>query len=323
VRVRVTLEALRRIAHAVSGYPGRKNLIWFSDGFPISLALDQSTDLDLYRPYHEQIRQTSAQLSDANVAVYPIDARGLITSPLADPSSIGPPSQAQSAPFAREFSRKATMNRLADDTGGKVFYQTNDLNGALQAAVNDAQSYYWLSYYPERKKWDGKFRSIKIVMTDPRLKVRHRTGYYAVDPASWRKAGDEKLISLSDLHALSNTGVLFYAHPIRPDKKGQDVTIELLIDPHTVSLENGSAYSTDLDFQIGAFTSDGKLAHLESQTAKADELRPETYQQFLRSGIPARFQLALKPGNYVLHVAVRDNTNGHIGSLEMPLQIEK
>ena len=323
VRVRVTLEALRRIAHAVSGYPGRKNLIWFSDGFPISLALDQSTDLDLYRPYHEQIRQTSAQLSDANVAVYPIDARGLITSPLADPSSIGPPSQAQSAPFAREFSRKATMNRLADDTGGKVFYQTNDLNGALQAAVNDAQSYYWLSYYPERKKWDGKFRTIKIVMTDHRLKVRHRTGYYAVDPASWRKAGDEKLISLSDLHALSNTGVLFYAHPIRPDKKGQDVTVELLIDPHTVSLENGSAYSTNLDFQIGAFTSDGKLAHLESQTAKADELRPETYQQFLRSGIPARFQLALKPGNYVLHVAVRDNTNGHIGSLEMPLQIEK
>ena len=120
-----------------------------------------------------------------------------------------------------------------------------------------------------------------------------------------------------------NTGVLFYAHPIRPDKKGQDVTVELLIDPHTVSLENGSAYSTNLDFQIGAFTSDGKLAHLESQTAKADELRPETYQQFLRSGIPARFQLALKPGNYVLHVAVRDNTNGHIGSLEMPLQIEK
>jgi VWFA-related protein len=323
VRVRVTLEALRRIAHAVSGYPGRKNLIWFSDGFPISLALDQSTDLDLYRPYHEQIRQTSAQLSDANVAVYPIDARGLITSPLADPSSIGPPSQAQSAPFAREFSRKATMNRLADDTGGKVFYQTNDLNGALQAAVNDAQSYYWLSYYPERKKWDGKFRTIKIVMTDHRLKVRHRTGYYAVDPASWRKAGDEKLISLSDLHALSNTGILFYAHPIRPEKKGQDVTVELLIDPHTVSLENGSAYSTDLDFQIGAFTSDGKLAHLESQTAKADELRPETYQQFLRSGIPARFQLALKSGNYVLHVAVRDNTNGHIGSLEMPLQIEK
>src|SRR5207247_1725060 len=219
VCVRTTLDALRKIAHAVSGYPGRKNLIWFSAGFPISLALDQSTDLDLYRPYHEQIRQTSARLSDANVAVYPIDARGLITSPLADPGSITPPSQALGSGFSSEFSRKATMNRLADDTGGKVFYQTNDLNGALQAALNDAQSYYWLSYYPERKKWDGKFRTIKIVMTDHRLKVRHRTGYYAVDPASWRKAGDEKLISLSDLHALSNNGVLFYAHPTRPDNK--------------------------------------------------------------------------------------------------------
>jgi VWFA-related protein len=323
VRVRVTLDALRRIAHAVSGYPGRKSLIWFSAGFPISLALDQSTDLDLYRPYHEQIRQTSARLSDANVAVYPIDARGLITSPLADPGSITAPSQSLGSGFSSEFSRKATMNRLADDTGGKVFYQTNDLNGALQVALNDAQSYYWLSYYPERKKWDGKFRTIKIVMTDRSLKVRHRTGYYAVDPGSWRKAGDEKLISLSDLHALSNTGVLFYAHPVLPEKKGQDITVELLIDAHSVNLESGAAYSTDLDFQIGAFSSDGKLAHLESQTAKADELRPETYQQFLRSGIPVRFQLALKPGSYVLHVGVRDNTNGHIGSLEMPLQVQK
>src|SRR5207244_13463388 len=99
--------------------------------------------------------------------------------------------------------------------------------------------------------------------------------------------------------------------------------VEPQIDPHTVRPQHGSADSSQLDVQIGARTSDGKLAHLESQTAKADELRPETYQQFLRSGIPARFQLALKPGNYVLHVAVRDNTNGHIGSLEMPLQIEK
>jgi len=105
-------------------------------------------------------------LSDANVAVYPIDARGLLTAgALADPRSLllqgSPTSRSLSATW-QKFDAEATMDHLARDTGGEVFRNTNDLNTALQAAVADSQSYYVLGYYPERKNWDGKYHNIKV-----------------------------------------------------------------------------------------------------------------------------------------------------------------
>lgn len=328
VRVRTTLAALRTIGRSVAGYPGRKALLWFSASFPFNLALDESMDLEFSKSYRVEIGQTAAVLSDAEVAVYPIDARGLVTSgPLADPSisaTAGFPNKSLASATWRKFDTEATMDHLARDTGGEVFRNTNDLNGAIQSAVADSESYYVLGYYPERKKWDRKYHNIKVVLTDKHLKIRSRTGYFATDPADWRKAGDEKqLISPSALHTLAATGLLFYVHPVPAEKKGQPVTVEILVDANTVSFGSGPDFTrnTDLEFQAGAFTSDGKLAGVETQTARAD-LRPETYQQLMKNGIPVRLQLSLKPGRYMVRVAARDNRNGHIGTLDMPLNIQ-
>jgi VWFA-related protein len=328
VRVRTTLAALRTIGRSVSGYPGRKALLWFSASFPFNLALDESMDLEFSKSYRVEISQTAAVLSDADVVVYPIDARGLLTSgALADPSTpatAGFPSKSLASATWHKFDTEATMDHLARDTGGEVFRNTNDLNAALQSAVADSESYYVLGYYPERKNWDGKFHNIKVLLTNKHLKIRSRTGYFATDPADWRKAGDEKqMISPSTLHSLAATGLLFYAHTVPPEKKGQSMTVEILVDANTVSFGSGPdfTHNTDLEFQAGAFTPDGKLARVESQVARAD-LRAETYQNFLKNGIPVRVQLSLKPGRYLLRVAVRDNRNGHIGTLDMPLNIQ-
>jgi VWFA-related protein len=327
-RVRATLAALRTISRAVVGYPGRKALIWFSAGFPFKLALDETMDLDFSKSYREQIRQAAALLSDANVAVYPVDARGLLTvGALADPTtpaSQGPPGTSLAAATWQKFNTEDTMDRLARDTGGEVFRNTNDLNGALQAAIADSEACYVLSYYPERKNWDGKFHNLKVVLRNKQLKVRARTGYFAVDPANWRKGGDEKqMISPSAVHMLASTGVLFYVHPISPQKKDEPANIEILVDANTVSFGTGPefTYETDLEFQVGAFTPDGKLVRLETQTAQA-ALRNETYQQFVKTGIPVRVPISLKPGKYLLRVAARDNRSGHIGTLDVPLNLQ-
>lgn len=328
VRVHTTLAALRTIGRSVAGYPGRKSLLWFSASFPFNLALDESMDLEFSKSYRVEMSQTAAVLSNADVAVYPIDARGLLTAgALADPSTpatAGFPTKSLASATWHNFDTEATMDHLARDTGGEVFRNTNDLNAALQSAVTDSDFYYVLGYYPERKNWDGKFHNIKVVLANKHLKIRSRTGYFATDPADWRKSGDEKqLISPSALHTLAATGLLFYAHPVPGEKKGQPVTVEILVDPSTVSFGSGPdfTHNTDLEFQAGAFTSDGKLVRLETQVARAD-LRAETYQQFMKNGIPVRVQLSLKPGQYLLRVAARDNRNGHIGTLDMPLNIQ-
>jgi VWFA-related protein len=327
-RVRATLAALRTISRAVVGYPGRKALIWFSAGFPFNLALDETMDLEFSKSYRDQIRQAAALLSNANVAVYPVDARGLLTvGALADPTTPatqGPPDKSLAAATWQKFNTEDTMDRLARDTGGEVFRNANDLNGALQAAIADSEACYVLGYYPERKNWDGKFHNLKVLVRNKQLKIRARTGYFAVDPANWRKGGDEKqMISPSAVHMLASTGVLFYVHPISPQKKDEPANIEILVDANTVSFGTGPefTYQTDLEFQVGAFAPDGKLVRLETQTAQA-ALRNETYQQFIKTGIPVRVPISLKPGKYLLRVAARDNRNGHIGTLDVALNLQ-
>lgn len=155
--------------------------------------------------------------------------------------------------------------------------------------------------------------------------MRARSGYYAVDPTDWKKGGDDKkpLIVPEDLHSLTATGVLFFAHTVMPEKKGEPVTVEILVDPSTVSFGSGpeATYATSMDFQVGAFTPAGKLEKIESQTAEAN-LQFQTYQQLLKNGIPVKIPIQLKPGQYMLRVAARDNRNGRMGSLDVPLTLK-
>jgi VWFA-related protein len=333
LRIRTTLAALRAIAKSVEGYPGRKSLLWFSAGFPFSLSLDEAMDLEFSKSYRDPIRQASTLLADAAVAVYPIDTLGLVsTGGLADPSASSKmantiqdaaPSTSLGPESFSKFGKQETMDQIALDTGGLVFRNTNDLSGALQAAMKDSESYYVLGYYPERKKWDGKFHKIKVVPADKQLRVRSREGYYATDPANWRKGDDKALISADNPSALNATGLLFYAHAIVPEKKNQPTTVEILLDANTVSYGDGpeATYTTDLEFQVGAFTPDGKLQKVESQVAQAD-LHRDTHAQLLKTGMPVKMEITLPPGRYLVRVAARDNRNGHLGTVDVPVTVK-
>jgi hypothetical protein len=334
VRTRSTLAALKEIGRSVSGYPGRKALLWFSAGFPFSLQLNDRLDLDLSQSYRDQIKETAALMSQSNIAVYPIDARGLFTATSLSDSST-PTRMAQisvdSAPTVNlsaetwdRYHVESTMDDMAHDTGGFTFRDNNDLTGAVQSAVKDSSNYYMLAYYPDRTNWDGKFHSIKVQLADKSLKVRARSGYYAVDPGAWRKTeSHNKDLVTSNLRTLGATGVLFYSHAVMAETKGTATTFELLIDASTVSFGPGpdATYHSDLEFQVGAFASDGKLIRMESQKAEGN-LSPEDYEKLVKNGIPVKVAMTLKPGKYTARVAVRDNLNGNLGTLDMPLTVE-
>jgi VWFA-related protein len=89
VRVRMTLDALQGLARYLNVIPGRKNLIWFSGSFPLSIDPDStlSSPFDAMRSYASDVRLTDGMLSAARVAVYPVDARGVLTSPSGNATS--------------------------------------------------------------------------------------------------------------------------------------------------------------------------------------------------------------------------------------------
>ena len=83
LRVRMTLDAMKDLARYLSPIPGRKNLIWFSGSFPLSIDPDatQQSPFSAMRNYADDVREADDMLEAARVAVYPVDARGLMGLP--------------------------------------------------------------------------------------------------------------------------------------------------------------------------------------------------------------------------------------------------
>jgi VWFA-related protein len=193
MRIQYTLDAMNDLARYLSGLPGRKNLIWFSGSFPINIMPDS----DLMNPssiaadFSEEFHKTSAMLARAQVAVYPIDARGLMTNPILDASNSGA-NIAKANPKAmmkdqqtfttNQANEHGTMEQMAEDTGGKAFVNTNDLTTAVQKAVETGANYYSLVYAPTNKDWKGDYRKIQVQLAKSGYVLSYRHGYYADDP---------------------------------------------------------------------------------------------------------------------------------------------
>ena len=113
-----------------------------------------------------------------------------------------------------------TMRDMADRTGGMAFYNTNGLDGAIRKSIEDGSTYYTLAYYPEDKNWNGKFRKIQVKVNRSGVKLRHRMGYYAVDPrlfADQNQKQQESAFGLAlNLDSPISTGLPFNALVIPP-----------------------------------------------------------------------------------------------------------
>ncbi|MFQ5776939.1 MAG: VWA domain-containing protein [Terriglobia bacterium] len=337
-RVQLTLGALRAIARAVAGYPGRKNLVWVSGAFPFTIVPEQSDDYDLFRSYARQMRRTANILADAQVAVYPVDARGLVGYTMADASESGRNRfglARAGAEFGEELTRRnlelvsthQTMNQVAADTGGRAYYNRNDIDAAVALSVADGSTYYTLGFYPEKKDWDGEFRRLQVKLARKGLRIRHRRGYYALDPTEQQMEdaqGKEQELLAALSNPLPATVITFLAR-IRPPQPAAhaQVQVEFLVDAHTLAFEEirESRRRCDVDFLVAAFSPEGKVVASSSRTLGA-ALPPETYARFRRNGLPFRMPLELEPGRYQLRLVVRDNRTGLLGATTVPLVLE-
>jgi len=335
MRVAHTADALSAIARHLAGFPGRKVVIWFSASFPLNLSVVDPEDFDVYRSYADRIRATTNLLSDAQVAIYTVDARGLVGNMISDPSDTGRDANgrmaltvdahmnANSKEVFERFNKEESLTKVAQETGGRAFLNTNDFDRAIVESVRDSSTFYQVGYYPRHKQWDGKFHTIKVKVAGDGLVVRHRRGYFSIDPESWRHGGTEEMNTALEKDSIASTGVLFYARAMPPSGNA-DVKVEFLVDPHTITFETQSENLRycNLEFQVRAFTPEGKLVKAEVQTAEAP-LKPETFDRIQKSGLPMPVSIKLTPGQYILHLGVRDNRTGQFGTSELPLTISE
>jgi VWFA-related protein len=333
VRVDETADAMVSISNFLGGYPGRKNLLWFSESFPNWIAPSADFGSQPFlgsATYSDKIQRATQALADARIAVYPVDARGLEVNQLYNASQdphIN--SNNPGAGFGGQINRdnnsrldsQATMDQIAEQTGGKTCANNNDLSGCVQGALDDSSTYYELAYYPEGVKWDGKFHKINVKTDQHGVKLRFRAGYFARDPNALATQSPAQLLQQACRDPLPATGISVAAEALAPKQGVGDAGAArylLAISPDSLSLPPGGP-SRQLSLQVAICEYDPKGASF--QFYPRDLSGPVTeaaYQGWKTTGFRNIFDFGAKPENLRLRFAVLDVPSGAIGSVDVP-----
>ncbi len=330
-RVHITLEALNALARTLSGYSGRKNLIWISEEFPIIIDLET-------RNFGNYVSRTAEALASAQVAVYTIDPRGSAASSTFKPEAPSTDRYGRSR-RGRELSRDisaedgdqidshSTMNHVADITGGRAFYNANDFDKAVRQSVDDGSTYYTLGYYPSNKQWNGQFRKIKVKVERPDLHLRYRLGYFALDPTSYSiKDAAQRAQDFGQTLNLNNpvsTALLFRAAIFPPSEKTHNqVALNYYLDAHQIFFEKQAdgLQHASLDYAVQVYNLKGDPIKAEASSVTA-ALQPDIFDKVMQTGFPYQLRFDLPAGNYTLRLGVRDNRTGLMGSVTGKLAI--
>lgn len=350
-RAQRTQAAMRLLAHRLAGYPGRKNLVWVSAGFPIVLL---TTDVQLTTDssnlaqgndplqhsdtnFEGDLHQLAAELSDAQISVYSVDAHGLVGSTMQDASQHGTNEAGflrTGAEYGAALARSGndlrqtqdTLQLLSAESGGRLFKNSNDVASAVATSVADGSSYYLLGYYPENKNWDGKFRKIQVKLDKSDMDVRHRAGYFAKDATQWAKGKDKsrdsELAASMSLGTPTETMVIFDSRVVPPEAGSKKVSIDFLVNPQTIAGEETSDGGRHyvIEFHVAAYSSASKLISHKDAAIDAP-IKHDRLQAFMQQGIPFKTDLDLGPGQYTLRLVVRDGRTGYTGSSEIQLAL--
>ena len=338
-RVQITTEAFRAIAAATAGIPQRKHLLWLSGSFPLIFGVDAPDQFNFNRNFADYLRDSATKLADARISVFPVDAKRLLGADYVDASSNGrtmmggtntdPGTVPKGTDFANEigaadarnFSQYSSMEEIAQFTGGKVFTNRNDLDKALLEGGEGFPDYYTVGYYPENKKWDGKFRKIEVKLNGKDYDLRYRKGYFATQPPEsgldqFRKDKDAQLRQ-AIRQPMNASELTFIA---RLNEAANPPQFDFLVDPDHLRLTpeaNGDKQLLDMDFAAVAFLPDGKIAKYNVVPAHV-LLTPEVVKTVQTKGVIFHVPLEVAPGTYRVRLVIRDNQTGMIGSLDMP-----
>ena len=303
-----TIDALESIGRYLSGVQNRKNLIWVSSGFPL-----QAFNYRGRSPTRE-INRATRSLNDANVALYTVDARGLI------PAFVGIPGKLTMTTLSMVQTNQDILRSASEQTGGRAFLNTNDIQGAIRRAADDARMTYMLGYYPTDDGWDGRFHRIVVKVDRPELEVRHRRGYFAVateKQASSHRAAALNAAVVSPINA-SALGMTLRIDPVAGTASEYRLTVR--VQPGAVVLERrGDASRGAIDVVVAQVRADGAAGR--SLEKRVDiSVSDQRLADFRREGMTLDHTFMLMPAAERLRVVVRDVRTGAIGAIGVSRQ---
>ncbi len=310
--------ALEQIAHHLANVPGRKNVVWITTAFPVY-------DLGLGIDFRPEMEKAARALNDARVALYAVDARGLIgaldgLTAISNAETRGPPRSPRLIAMTMQRGEPAnprglyTEQMLSGLTGGLTFFnRSNALEESIQTAVDDGDLTYTLGFYPQESEQDGTWHNLKVAVRRPGVSLRYRRNYLA------RREGDagdgrptlEQLLK----DPLDATQLELRVSVARKTAQAEVLQVNVNLDLHDVEFKHENMRrlgAVDLAFHVegtGGMTS--KILRID--------IPDDQFATFLEKGLNMVASVDTTGGVEAFRVVVQDRTTGAAGSVTVPL----
>jgi VWFA-related protein len=343
-RVETTYKTLEAIAQHLAPIPGRKNLVWVSAAFPHVVSTDVRTGTGSPETFAYLADRAIRAITSAGVAVYPIDARGVMVDLMysgdksyreyAMAQVIGQsrsrgakkgPRSTFSSPDSLAYAGRDetrthydTMNELAERTGGRAFYNKNDNARSIREAIDDKAGTYVLGYYPSDYEDNGRFRRVQVKVTKPGLSARHREGYFANESKTARDQQQRE--AMWDLMASPlNVQAIPFAAQVAAQGEGNNrrYRISLRFDPAAVSLrEEKGRWLGELNLVMLYLDEKANSKGGAEQWINLD-LSATERERAMEAGYNYEIALPASASASRLLIGVRDSASGRAGTLQI------
>jgi VWFA-related protein len=309
------LSALQTAVDMLSVVKEKKSLIYFASGLTLNGVDNQA-----------QLRATLNAARKANVAFYPVDARGLVaTAAMGDASQrssgglgIYTGTTAMAALRGQQRSQDA-LYTLAADTGGKALLDSNDLTGGIVRAQQAAASYYLLGYYPTNTANDGRMRRVKITLKNRTGNLSYRESYYADKDFSKYTAADkerqlEEALMLGD--PITDLTIAMELNYFQLNSAEYFVPLAVKIPGSELVLaQKVGAKRTVIDF-IGEIKNEYGATISNIRDKVEIKLEGETASRLASSPVQYHAGFTLLPGKYTIKFLARNADTGRIGTYQ-------
>lgn len=301
-----------------------KSIIVIGEGVALP-AVNRIEDMSAFAVV-EQLLEAARRSS---IPIYTIDPRGL-TTPAEEAIQIGTVQGITPAGALQEELRSSQdgLRKLAEDTGGAAAVGTNDFDGAFDRIVQRASTFYVLGYYSSNSKRDGRFRSIRVDVDRPGVRVLARSGYMAASDRPPRRAAApgpaeasaplrEALNSQLPLGGLTLSAT---AAPFRGRDSNASVAVVLEAPGAQLELsERNGRFGGPFEVLVTALDPLGAIKASDVKTLQFD-LPRDTFDRVREHGFRWLSRVSVRPGRYQIRVAASSGASKR-GSVWYDLEV--
>jgi len=313
----LVLASLKDVVRRISAAPGQRTVVLVSPGF-ITPRLEY------------EVSEVIDRALRSNIIISTLDARGLYVPPAMgdisrqnSPNLIAAPRESLYE-LSEASANDDVLASMADSTGGTFFHNNNDLEGGLKKAAETPEYYYVLGFSPQNLKYDGRFHSLSVKLTNPsKLTLQARRGYFAPKqvPDANEEAKqeiEEALFSQEEMHDLP---VQLHTQFFKAADQEAKLAVMIHVDVKRLHFHKAEGRNNDsLTIAAALFDRNGTFVNANEKILEM-RLKDETLERKLDRGVTLKTSFDVKPGSYLVRLVVRD-TEGLLsaenGAIEIP-----